>query len=109
MEKNICGVKKALSVIGGKWRIDILWHLAQHSNLRYNALKRALVGITNTTLNRSLNELLAYQLIHREQFDVSPPHVEYSLTAEGKKLIPVFEIINYLGLEMVQKKDTFSC
>lgn len=32
----------------------------------------------------------AHGIIHREQFNEIPPHVEYSLTEKGKALLPVF-------------------
>jgi DNA-binding HxlR family transcriptional regulator len=102
-QTSACGVTKSLSIIGKKWRIEILWQLSYHSVLRYNALKRELDGITNTTLNRALEDLQKYKLISRKEFEVIPPHVEYSLTKEGKKLIPALEIINNWGHEMMEK------
>lgn len=74
-----CPVTAALKVIGGKWRIPIIWKLAS-GPVRYNELKRQLSGITNIMLTRSLKELEDYQLLKRIQYSEIPPHVEYELT-----------------------------
>ncbi len=93
---NCCPVLHALNIIGGKWRIPILWKLTE-SNLRYNELKRRLSGITNIMLTRSLKELEAYGLVHRIQYSEIPPHVEYSLTEAGKELVPALLCIKNWG------------
>lgn len=46
--------------------------------------------ITNTMLNSTLRDLEKYGIVHREQFNEIPPHVEYSLTEKGKAMIPIF-------------------
>jgi len=91
-----CPVLHALNIIGGKWRIPILWQLS-NSSLRYNELKRQLKGITNIMLTRSLKDLEDYGLINRVQFAEVPPHVEYSLTEQGKQLVPALLIIKDWG------------
>lgn len=106
--KNIyddnCPVLYALNIIGGKWRLPILWHL-RDSSLRYNQLKRELNGITNIMLTRSLQDLEGYGLVKRIQHSEIPPHVEYFLTENAKKLIPVIETIHEWGIEQLQLKN----
>lgn len=52
--------------------------------------------ITNTMLTNTLRDLEELGIIHREQFNEIPPHVEYSLTEKGKALLPVFfEILKW--------------
>ncbi|WP_370778434.1 winged helix-turn-helix transcriptional regulator [Roseburia sp.] len=41
-------------------------------------------------LTNTLRDLEELGIIHREQFNEIPPHVEYSLTEKGKSLLPVF-------------------
>lgn len=101
---NVCPVLHALNIIGGKWRIPILWKLA-NSPLRYNELKRQLTGITNIMLTRSLKDLEKHGLIDRIQFSEIPPHVEYSLTEQGKNLVPALIIIKEWGLLVSEKKE----
>ncbi|MDS0527039.1 helix-turn-helix transcriptional regulator [Clostridium sp. SHJSY1] len=53
-----CPVVDALEVIGGKWRIPIIWSLYTEKKLRYNELKRSVPGITNIKLTRSLKNFI---------------------------------------------------
>ncbi len=99
-----CPVLQALNIIGGKWRIPILWKLAG-SNLRYNELKRRLSGITNIMLTRSLKELEEYGLVKRIQYAEIPPHVEYSLTEQGEELVPALLCIKDWGEKITSKRD----
>ena len=102
--KNIyddkCPVLYALNILGGKWRLPILWHLRDGS-LRYNQLKRKLNGITNIMLTRSLQDLEEYGLVKRIQHSEIPPHVEYFLTDHTKKLLPAMKSIDEWGREQL--------
>lgn len=95
-ETEYCPVLKALNVIGGKWRIPIMWKLSEKP-LRYNELKRRLNGITNIMLTRSLRDLEENHLITRKEYESIPPHVEYALSENGRKLIPALVIIKDWG------------
>jgi DNA-binding HxlR family transcriptional regulator len=98
---NICPIVYALSIIGQKWKIPILWHLSEHDILRYSQIKRDIYGITNIMLTKSLHELEAHQLISRKQYDIIPPRVEYSLTKRGKELIPFLKALDLWGKEQI--------
>lgn len=82
-----CEVINAFNIISGRWKLPILWRLSFGAT-RYNELKRQVCGITNIMLTRSLQELERHGLVERIQFSKIPPHVEYVLTDQGKKLIP---------------------
>jgi DNA-binding HxlR family transcriptional regulator len=79
-----------LSVIGGKWKLLILWHVKQKP-MRFNQLMREMNGITQKMLTQQLRELEEEGLISRKIFAEIPPHVEYSLTKYGASLDPVLE------------------
>jgi DNA-binding HxlR family transcriptional regulator len=83
-----CPVRYALNLIGGKWKLPILWVLGQCKVVRYNELKRKVDGITNMMLSQSLKELERDHLISRTQYMEIPPRVEYTLTCAGTKLLP---------------------
>ena len=105
---NICPIIYSLSFIGQKWKIPIMWHLADEGTLRYNELKRDIPGITNIMLTKSLQELEAHHLVFRKQYDTIPPKVEYSLTERGKTLIPVLKELDKWGkaqIEMDRKEQ----
>ena len=97
--KNIyeteCPILYAMEIIGQKWKLPILWYIADAENqtLRYRELERKVVGITATMLTKCLRELEADSLITRTQFNTIPPTVEYSLTERGKSLIPALESV----------------
>lgn len=92
-----CAVIQALEIIGGKWRLPIIWELSAQKSIRYNELKRRLNGITNIMLTRALQGLEAHGLVNRIEYNKIPPHVEYSLTESCKELLPALEIINQWG------------
>lgn len=99
--KTKCAVVRALEIIGGKWRLPIIWQLSSQDSMRYNELKRHLDGITNIMLTRSLQGLEENGLVHRIEYSQIPPHVEYSITESCKKLLPALEIVNDWGKEQM--------
>ena len=99
--KNIiCPLTYALDIIGGKWRLPIIWALNKNNVLRYNELKKKVNGITNMMLSQSLKEMENYGLVNRKQFLEIPPRVEYSLTDTGKDLIKALELLAKWGKKM---------
>lgn len=83
-----CPVDAVLGVIGGKWKMLILWNLAQRAH-RYGELRRAIPRVTEKMLIQQLRQLEADGLIRREQYPEVPPRVEYSLTERGRTLTPI--------------------
>lgn len=96
-----CPVLQALEVIGGKWRLPIIWIISAEKSIRYNELKRRIPGITNIMLTRSLQALEGYGLVERTEYNKVPPHVEYSLTDACYELLPALVIINKWGKKML--------
>lgn len=84
-----CFFELALSVMGGKWKPVVLFHLGQTGVQRYSELKRHLPEVTDRMLTRQLRELEADGLITREVYRQVPPRVEYSLTQQGLGLFPI--------------------
>ena len=89
-------VTTTLAIIGGKWKILILYHLCAGTQ-RFNELRRLLPDITQRMLTLQLRELEDDGIVHREVYPQVPPKVEYSLTAFGKTLIPVIEVMDAWG------------
>ena len=81
-------VVNALKIIGGKWKIAILYRLNE-SPCRFGELKKTLYPITQQMLTKQLRELEQDGLISRRVYEVIPPKVEYSLTHFGCSLKPV--------------------
>lgn len=104
-----CSVIYALEIIGGKWKLPIIWKLSKKDSMRYNELKRELEGITNIMLTRSLQYLEEHDLVTRHEFNQVPPHVEYSLTDSARKLIPALEVIKDWGrmeMDRIEKEES---
>lgn len=95
--KEKCPILYAMSIIGAKWKIPILWHLSHYEILHYNELKRHLNGITNTVLTRCLRELEQDNIIIRKSDGSVPPSVTYELTVLGKGLIPALNSLYNWG------------
>lgn len=97
-----CPVEATISLIGGKYKAVILWHLKGHT-LRYSELHRKMPNATDKMLAQQLRELERDGLIHRTVYPVVPPKTEYSLTTFGNSLIPILDAMcdwgeNYLDV-----------
>jgi DNA-binding HxlR family transcriptional regulator len=90
--KAVAAFHDALRMITGKWKGEILWHLAQRTH-RFGELKRAIPGITQHMLTAQLRELEADGLVTRTAYSEIPPRVEYEVTAAARALRPVFEAL----------------
>ncbi|QEY35315.1 helix-turn-helix transcriptional regulator [Caproiciproducens galactitolivorans] len=94
----------ALSIVGGKWKIRILWALRGGEDLRYGAIKQQIPSITDMMLSQSLRELTASGMIVRRQFQQIPPKVEYRITQNGLDLIPSLEQMYEWGLRQMKEE-----
>lgn len=80
----------ASRIFDGKWNMHVIFELNKNKALRFGQLKKIIPGVTNTMLTNTLRELETFGVVSRTQYNSVPPHVEYSITENGKKLIPVF-------------------
>ena len=101
-DKTECPILHVFRRIGGKWKLPILWHLADQETVRYNELKRSVRGVTNMMLTKCLRELEDFGLVIRQQYNEVPPRVEYSLTNRGKTLLPALEQLYAWGREQLE-------
>jgi DNA-binding HxlR family transcriptional regulator len=83
-------VERTLELLGGKWKVLILWHLGVADVCRFGELRRRLPGITQRTLTLQLRELEAAGLVHRTVYAKVPPHTEYRQTEAAKDLSAVY-------------------
>ncbi|RKL64687.1 transcriptional regulator [Salipaludibacillus neizhouensis] len=80
-----------LSLIGGKWKLIILYVLAENPSIRFNNIKRQIGDITYKILSAQLKELEADGIVHRKEYSQVTPKVEYRLTEKGETLLPIME------------------
>lgn len=83
-------VERTMEILGGKWKVLILWHLGVTGGCRFGELRRKLPGITQRSLTLQLRELEAAGLVRRTVFAEIPPHTEYCQTEEAKDLTGVY-------------------
>jgi DNA-binding HxlR family transcriptional regulator len=83
-----CPVETTLRVIGGKWKVLILYYLYSETR-RFNELRRLLPQVTQQMLTTQLRELERDGVIARRIYPQVPPKVEYSLTDLGRSLEPI--------------------
>ncbi|MFS0722485.1 winged helix-turn-helix transcriptional regulator [Paenibacillus sp. 1P07SE] len=88
-----CEKELTLAVIGGKWKLIILWHLGLEGTKRFSELKKMIPHITQKMLTNQLRELEEDLLVERKVYAEVPPRVEYSLTAYGQSLMPVLRLM----------------
>lgn len=91
----------ALSLIGGKWKLNILFWLWKKEIMRYGEMKKALGTITHKMLSKQLKELESDDLIIRHEYPQVPPKVEYSLSPRGQSLMPILHSLCLWGGEHI--------
>lgn len=68
-----CPVEFTVNIIGGKWKIMILYHLLDNDMIRFNQLQKKLSSVTHRTLTRQLRELEEDGVVNRVTFAEVPP------------------------------------
>lgn len=97
-----CEKELTLSIISGKWKIVILWHLGHDGPHRYGELFRLFNNISNRILAKQLRELEKDDIVARKIFDENPPHVEYSLTERGRTILPIVDAMFDWGRDNIE-------
>ena len=108
-----CEKELTLSIISGKWKIVILWHLGHEGPHRFGELFRLFKNISNRILTKQLRELEQDNIITRNIYDENPPRVEYLMTGRGMTMLPIVDAMFDWGkrnmsfyAELAQKNET---
>ena len=91
-----CPLTAALAAIGGKWKLIIVYWLAE-SPKHFAALRREMPGISQKVLTQQLRELMSDGIVHRQPKGAVPAPVEYSLTDYGRRVLPLVESVRLWG------------
>jgi len=83
-------LEKALSVIGGKWTLLILYNLCFQKR-GFNELQRNIPGISPRILSLRLKDLLEHSLISKTVKPTNPPQVDYAITEKGASLKSILQ------------------
>ncbi len=95
-----CPVDLTLHIVGGRWKGIVIWNLRENS-MRFSELKKVLVTINDKMLSQVLKELETQGVVDRKVHEIVPPKVEYSLTVEGRKLLPIMQAMSDYGQKFV--------
>ena len=98
-----CPVEATLSLIGGKYKPLILWHLIDHP-LHYMELQRLIPNATPKMLSQQLHDLENNGMIHREVIPEKPPKTVYSLTPFGHSIVPILDAMCQWGNSYLDEK-----
>jgi DNA-binding HxlR family transcriptional regulator len=85
-----CPLTAALAAIGGKWKLIIVYWLAE-SPRHFAALRQEMTGISQKVLTQQLRELVSDGIVQRRPTGAIPAPVEYSLTEYGRSVLPLVE------------------
>lgn len=106
-----CPVAAFQKMIGGKYKLRIVWDLKDGA-LRYGEIRSGLLRGADETrevaprvLSRELKALTESGLIERKDYGVVPPKVEYRLTDKGRSFIPVIAAIRDWGARHLTVSD----
>lgn len=99
-----CGLEVALSVVGGKWKPLVLFHLNQGPR-RFGELKRLVAGISEKVLIQQLRELADDGIVTRRDYREVPPRVDYEMTGFGQSLARALMPLCSWGDENRQRLD----
>ncbi|MCR5359274.1 MAG: helix-turn-helix transcriptional regulator [Thermoguttaceae bacterium] len=101
----LCPIKYMLGIFGGKWKLPIICILEYNGPMRFGQIKKRLGNITAVMLSQSLRELERDNIISRRQYNEIPPKVEYSITPNGKSVIPALEMIGQWAIENMKENN----
>jgi DNA-binding HxlR family transcriptional regulator len=99
-----CPVEATLDVIGGKWKALVLFWLRDEV-CRFGELRRRIPDVSERMLTQQLRELEAHGIVRRQVYPVVPPKVEYSLTAYGRTLRPITDLLCAWGKRHIKRLE----
>src|SRR5258708_38466376 len=95
-QEGVCPVEVALSIVGGKWKLQIIYCLLSGTK-RFGQLQRLIPRTTQQMLTMQLRELEQAGILQRQVYAPAPPKGEYSLTEFGRSFEPIAHHIHGLG------------
>lgn len=90
-----CPAEEVLKLFSGKWKPQI-FRLAVNGSLRFSSLLRQIEGSNKQSISVALKELTEEGFLDKMVVKLKPLHIEYTLSARGKAVIPIFEQLEKL-------------
>lgn len=92
-----CSLQLAVDLIGGKWKMRILWHI-MHGDNRFSTLARGIPDITQKMLTTQLRELEESGILIRTVYSEIPPRVEYAISGQYQEIIPIIQALSEFSI-----------
>lgn len=99
-----CPIRTTLELVGGKWKLLILFQLA-NKPLRLSELKKMIPDISEKMLIQELRILADSKLVERKNFGEVPPRVEYELKPIGYKILPLISEMKNFAIEYEKQQS----
>jgi DNA-binding HxlR family transcriptional regulator len=96
-----CPLTAALAAIGGKWKLIIIYWLAE-SPKHFAEIRRHLSDISQKVLTQQLRQLESDGIVLRQPTGAIPAPVEYSLTGYGRSVLPLVENVRLWGRNHIE-------
>ncbi len=93
---NECPLTATLAAVGGKWKMIIVYSLAERP-YHFAGIQKFLPDVSRKVLTEQLGELIADDIVRREQTGPIPARVMYSLTEYGETLLPLVDFVKAWG------------
>lgn len=91
-------VRRAADLLERRWLLTVVY--AAHSGaVRFNEFRQVLGAIPPRTLAARLTELESAGVLERTVIHSRPPHVEYHLTDEGKRLKSIVDALHTWAID----------
>lgn len=91
-----CPLTAALAAMGSKWKLIIIYWLAEEPR-HFAGLRQLMPSISQKVLTEQLRELIADDIVIREETGPVPAPVIYALTDYGRSLLPVVQTVKTWG------------
>src|SRR5215212_9756025 len=91
-ERAACPLYTAIAVIDGRWKPMIYQRLMSGPH-GFGQLKRAMPRVTTKVLRQQLRQMIADDLVARQELSPARLGVRYRLTPHGRSLMPVFQAL----------------
>ena len=97
---SACPSRQILQHLTSRWGALVLVSL--HSGTkRFSELRRAIDGVSERMLTKTLQELEADGMLIRKSYNTVPPQVDYTLTVFGEQASnKMFELVDWLEMNL---------
>ncbi len=101
-------VEACFSMLEGRWKLVILFHLFGGQVQRFSDLEKRVTGISQKMLAQQLRQLEADGIVERTVHQQVPPKVDYRMTAWGQELCPALDAMLKWAEQREMLANTFT-